>query len=714
MFSPAIVMLIIGGAAAVLLAAASKIFYVWVDPRVSAVEDCLVGANCGGCGYTGCSACAEAIVAGLAEPTACVAGGPDIAVKVAGALGVEVTFSEPLIADHYCHGGDRALKKYHYDGAADCRAQIELYGGELFCKHGCLGLGTCVRACPFGALEIGDEDLPVVDVDKCVGCGTCERVCPTGVIKLYSMSERLLHFNSDNECLAPCRQLCPAQINIPAYIEFAADGKYEEAINVIKERNPLPLVCGRVCPAPCEVGCRREDIGDVAVHHNYIKRFVSDWDMERKERPEVPVLPDSGKKVAIIGGGPAGVTAAYFLRRLGHAVKIYESMPALGGMLRYGIPEYRLPKKVLDFEIQQTLDLGVDVECNIGLGKGLTIPDLEKEGYDAILLAMGAWDNSSLRLDGEDLEGVWKGTEFLQKRELGEVIDMTGQTVVVVGGGNTAMDACRSSLRNGAKEVILLYRRTRNEMPANAVEIVAAEEEGVKYHFLAAPTKLVGEGGKLKQLEYIKMELGEPDASGRRRPVPIEGSETLMDVDVVIAAIGQRPKDDWLPEDLKERGLTLTRWNTIEHNEVTLQTAIPHIFTCGDIQSGPGLAVAAIGNARRAARSINLYFKEADMAFPESTYYLPTKLPESGAVEVDGVSKKPMVPQPELDPHTRINSFEEVDLVVTEDLMKVEAERCLRCGTLCYWKDEDKKRFKDRKSGKAPLEQLNDLLRASP
>jgi formate dehydrogenase (NADP+) beta subunit len=707
----ALVMLGIGLTAAVVLAVAAKIFYVEIDPRIVKVEDELPGANCGGCGYAGCSSCAEGMVEGGAATTACVAGGPDVASAVARILGGAVGFVEPKVATHYCTGGDRAEEKYHYEGAVDCRAMADMYGGDLLCRYGCLGFGTCVKACAFDALYMGPEGYPVVIPDRCVGCGSCEKVCPNGVIELFSLSDRLLHFQHDDECIAPCRQLCPAQINIPAYIDFASRGMLVEAVNVIKERNPLPLICGRVCPAPCELGCRRAAIDDEPVHHNFLKRYVADWEMDLPEHEPPTLLPDTGKKIAIVGGGPCGLSAAYYLRRLGHSPTIFDAKPELGGMLRYGIPEYRLPKKVLDFEIEEITDLGVDVKCDVSFGSDFTIGDLERD-HDAVLVAIGAWDNSSLRCEGEDLEGVWKGTEFLQKRELGINVDLTDKRVVVVGGGNTAMDACRSSLRMGAKEVILLYRRTRKEMPANAVEIDAAEEEGVQYHLLAAPTQLLGdENGKLLQIEYIKMELGEPDASGRRRPVPMEGSETRMDVDVVIAAIGQRPLVDWYTDDLKERGLELTRWNTIVTDDQTLQSNVPHIFSGGDIWSGPALLIDAVGTGRRAARSIHRFLNGQDLAFERATFKGPERIHLSAQIPVVGVDAVARVPQPELDAGERIKSFEEVDLVLTEGLMQAEAARCMRCGTVCYFSDADRARHAE---GKAREEKIDELLNRSP
>jgi NADPH-dependent glutamate synthase beta subunit-like oxidoreductase/NAD-dependent dihydropyrimidine dehydrogenase PreA subunit len=706
MLVPSIVMLGVGFSASVVLAIAAKLFYVEVDPRITAVEEALPGANCGGCGFTGCSACGEAIVEGRAPVNACVAGGATATAAVAKVMGGEIGFQEPKLANHYCHGGYRAVPKYHYEGVNDCRAMHALHGGDLVCKVGCLGLATCVHNCPFNALKMGPAGVPEVIPDRCVGCGNCERVCPTGVIAVYKMTDRLFHFNKEDECLPPCKQLCPAQIDIPGYVQLAKEGDYAAAISLIKERNPLPLICGRVCPAPCEVGCRRVVIEDEPVHHNHIKRFVADWEMSLPEPLKSLILPDTGKKVAIIGGGPCGLSAAYYLRRMGHSITIFDSKPELGGMLRYGIPEYRLPKKVLNFEIKQILEMGVTAIYNSEFGKDSTVQKLETE-YDAILLAMGAWDNTSLRCEGENLAGVWKGTEFLQKRELGIKVDLQDKKVVVVGGGNTAMDACRSSLRQGAKEVTLLYRRTRKEMPANAVEIDASEHEGIKYELLAAPTRLIGdENGKLKQIEYLRMELGEPDASGRRRPVPIKNSEVLKDVDVVISAIGQTPLTNWLTNDLKERGLKLTRWNTIEANEETLQSNIPHIFTGGDIWSGPALLIDAVGTGRRAARSIHRFLNGQDLSFPRGTFKGPKRVPASGEVPLNGVSKKPKVLQPELPVKERIKSFAEVDLTVTPELMKVEAERCMRCGTLCYFSDSQKASYKAEKSITQKIEEL--------
>ena len=676
-------MLAIGGiglVASLLLGIASKIFYVAVDPTILAITEALPGANCGACGFAGCSSCAKAIAKGTAKPDACLAGGADAAVAVAEILGVTIEVKEPDTARLGCtYNVEEADTKFSYDGAKDCRAATMLFDGSKVCEIGCLTLGTCVNACPFDALSIGPNGLPEVNHYLCTGCGTCEAICPKGIITLTSQTRRIQHLYTDDECTSPCQRTCPAGIDIPEYISQINQGNYNQAVMVIKEKNPLPLTCGRVCPHPCEEMCR---LGKVCepVNINHLKRFVADREMHG-ERIAPYKAPATEKRVAIIGGGPAGLTCAYYLARLGHSPTIFEAMPKLGGMLRYGIPEYRLPKKILDWEIDGILEMGVEVKTEVTMGKDFTLASLKEEGFDAFFLGTGAWDTRSLGVEGEDLDGVLPGTHFLIDRGL-EKETPIGDKVAIIGGGNTALDAARTSWRLGAQEVTVIYRRSRKEMPANDIEIEEAGKEGVVFHYLAAPTKLMGENGKLTHLEYLEMELGEPDESGRRRPVPKKGTETVIEVDNVINAIGQFPVTDFLTKD----NIGLSKWNTIEVvNPLTGETTHEGVFAGGDAVTGASIAVEAIGAGRRAARSIHCYLAGEPVGVPDNVITQKSSLPD--VEELRQVPASDRVHMPELTVDERRLSFKEVELGLEEAMAKDESDRCLRCGLICYRKE---------------------------
>jgi formate dehydrogenase beta subunit len=676
-------MLAIGGIgliASFLLGIASKVFYVAVDPTVLAITEALPGANCGACGFAGCSSAAKAIAKGKATPDACLAGGPDAAVAVAQIMGIAIEVKEPDKARLGCtYNLEDAEKKFIYDGTRDCRAAMMLFNGSKLCEIGCLTLGTCVNACPFDALSIGQGGLPEVNEHLCTGCGTCEKICPKGIIRLTSQSRRIQHIYTEDECTSPCQRTCPAGIDIPEYIRQIRAGNYREAIMVIKEKNPFPLTCGRVCPHPCEDICRLSKVSD-PVNINHLKRFVADIEMGG-ERITPYKAPGTGKRVAIIGGGPGGLSCAYYLARLGHSPTVFEAMPKLGGMLRYGIPEYRLPKKILDWEIEGIVEMGVEVKTDVSMGADFTLKSLKDDGFEAFFLATGAWDTRSLGVEGEDLKGVLPGTHFLIDRGL-EKDTPVGDKVAIIGGGNTALDAARTSWRLGAKEVTIIYRRSRKEMPANDIEIEEAGKEGVVFHYLAAPVKLMGEEGRLTHLEYLEMELGEPDESGRRRPVPKEGTETVIEVDNVINAIGQFPVTDFLKAD----GVGLSRWNTIEVvNDITCETNIEGVFAGGDAVTGASIAVEAIGAGRRAARSIHLYLSGEDISAPEKAIDKKSRLPD--VEELKEVKTSERVHMPELEVDDRKLSFKEVELGLDERMAKGESDRCLSCGLICYRKE---------------------------
>lgn len=673
----------LGAFCGLVLSVAARVFYVYEDPRIEQVQDCFAGANCGGCGYAGCSSAAQAVVAGKAPANVCIVADDEATFAVAEIMGIDAGLAEPSRAFNPCSGGERADDQYLYMGVNSCLAQTMLYGGKKVCSVGCLGLGDCVKSCLFGALSLGPDGFPVVDEEKCVGCGACERTCPQDIIEVKTPSERFLTFNHENDCLAPCQQTCPAEINIPLYIEQIKKGDYEGAVHTIRERNPLLLSCGRVCPHPCEDKCRR-GIEDEPVSINQLKRFAADHEMNSGKRYPISVAPATEKRIAVVGGGPAGLSCAFFLRRLGHDVTIYEAMPHLGGMIRYGIPEYRLPKKVLDWEIEGILNLGIEAKLNMTFGKDFDMEYLVSEGYDAVFLGIGAWKDSSLRVEGENLNGCYTGIDFLSRLSGGEALPIK-KTAVVIGGGNTAIDCTRNLLRYGAEKVYIVYRRTRNEMPANPVEIEAAEHEGVEFNFLAAPISVKGdEDGSVTHLEFQKMELGEPDASGRRRPVPIEGSETLLETDMVITAIGQSP-DISFTEKMQERlaELKTTRWNTFDCDPDTLQTSIPYIFAAGDAATGPSLVIEAIGGGRRAARSIHQFVSGEEVKAEPGELnkrYIEGSLFDS----LTGIEKKPRAEMVELPVEERIKSFVEVDQVLTEEAALAESDRCLQCCRLCY------------------------------
>lgn len=500
------------------------------------------------------------------------------------------------------------------------------------------------------------------------------------------MALELLLSNHFADCLGPCKINCPAGVDVQGYVALAAMGKYREAIRLIKEKNPLPTVCGRVCTRPCELNCRR-NIVDEGVAVDDIKRFIADKDLFSEDRYFPDIKRKRKEKVAIIGAGPAGLSAAYYLSIEGYQVDIYEGKPKPGGMLRYGIPQYRLPEEILDKEIEGITRLGVTIHANQKLGQDFTLDDLFKKGYKAVFLALGAQKSTQTETEGNDLENVLAGIEFLAQVKSGDIRHMRG-TVAVVGGGNTAVDAARTALRLGAKKVMMIYRRTIKEMPANPEEIEAARHEGIEILFLTNPKRYIGENGRLKEVECIRMELGEPDASGRRRPVPVEGSEFRIPVDYVIEAIGQKPDLYGLPisENGGTKGFKLTRWGTFATDPVTMMTNIPGVFAAGDVVLGPATAIEAIAGGRKAANGIHHFItgkwiEEIKPPFISRRDVFRKLTPQ----DYLNVESKPRHKRPELDPKERILTFDEVEKTFREEDVLDEAIRCLECGCKAFF-----------------------------
>lgn len=430
----------------------------------------------------------------------------------------------------------------------------------------------------------------------------------------YTEEQALEEANRCLQCPKPqCVTGCPVEIEIPAFIKLLREGKYEEAIAKIKEKNSLPAICGRVCPQEeqCQSKCVVGRVGE-PVSIGRLERFLADWERERGFKvPEI--AKPTGKKVAVIGAGPAGLTVAADLAKLGHKVVIFEALHLPGGVLVYGIPEFRLPKKIVQAEVDYIQRLGVELKCGFLVGRTYTIPELLKErGFDAVFIGTGAGLPAFMNVPGEDLGGVYSANEFLIRVNLMKSYAFPcydtpiriGKHVVVIGGGNVAMDSARSALRLGAEEVCIVYRRSREELPARKEEIENAEEEGIVCKFLAAPTRFIGdEKGWVKQMECICMELGPPDDSGRRRPVPVKGSEFVMDTDTVIVAIGRTPNP--IIQRTTE-GLAVTKWGTIVADE-NGKTSLEGVYAGGDIVTGEATVISAMGAGKKAARAIHEY-----------------------------------------------------------------------------------------------------------
>lgn len=520
-----------------------------------------------------------------------------------------------------------------------------------------------------------------------------------GIHKSRKMALELILSNHYADCLAPCKQTCPAGVDVQGYISLIEKGMYSDAIALIKETNPLPAICGRVCVRPCEAECRRNLLDEGSpVGIDYLKRFASDYDLDSPDKFVPDVKPVTGKKVAVIGAGPGGLSAAYFLQVEGHQADIFEAAPKSGGWLRYGIPEYRLPNDILDKEVQNIVDLGVNIYYNNKLGGNISYKDL-KAKYDATILTIGSQKGTGVGCEGDDAQNVFSGIDFLKNMEMtGQRSDFSGKTIAVVGGGNTAMDCCRTSIRCKAKKVYVIYRRTEKEMPANPIEIHESKLEGVEYMFLTLPKKIhKDENGVLKSMTCIRMELGEPDASGRKRPVPIDGSDFELEIDYIFAAIGQKTDVNFI-EDINayaENGqLQINKWGDIDAKKETLQTGIPSVFAAGDGVTGPATIIEAIAQAKTAAISAHQYLTGLSIE-PLKKPFISKKENFKKQVKEDYMGRfenQLREEMPTLSPDKR-NNFDEVELgYSTTEVAKHETMRCIECGCTAFF-DCDLQRY---------------------
>jgi formate dehydrogenase major subunit len=538
------------------------------------------------------------------------------------------------------------------------------------------------EACRICVVEVEGEEKLAASCAVAVREGMVIQTDSPTVLEARRGILELLLENHYGDCLAPCHLACPAGIDIQGYVAHISRGEFEEALKLIKEKNPLPLCIGRVCPHFCEDACRRNRV-DQPIAINPLKRFVADYDLLQgiSYKPVIPA--DSGHKVAIIGGGPGGLSAAYYLRQRGHQVTIIDAQPQLGGMLRYAIPEYRLPKKILDEEIQGILDLGVEVRPNCIYGQDITLAALRQEGFQAVFMALGTWKSSRLGLEGEDLPGVMHALDLLIRTSKGEKLDI-GKKVLIIGNGNTGMDAARTCLRMGTEEVTMLYRRSRKEMTAHHEEVAATEAEGVKLELLVSPTRIISENGRFKALEFIRNELKEPDAGGRARPVPIAGSETIIEADLAVISIGQFSDLTFLQNDPDLKELVLSKWGTPDADPQTLQTSIPDLFIGGDLFRGPQTVIQAIADGRTAAGSIHQYLTRGEVKAAKKPFNISKgkKLAQVDEVNFEDVPKKERVHQAHMPLPEREHNFKEVEATISQTEAMDEAARCLSCGCL--------------------------------
>jgi NADPH-dependent glutamate synthase beta subunit-like oxidoreductase len=473
-----------------------------------------------------------------------------------------------------------------------------------------------------GALTAKLRSAATRVTDACDACGACVLVCPVKPYDTFNEGLTLrtaidwpstpFHAarpNIEREIPA-CQEACPVHIDIRRYVGLVAEGDYTGALAVIRERNPLPAICGRVCNHPCESACNR-GWQDEPLSIDALKRFVADYEVALRNEGKLvwpaPPRKTRKEKTAIVGAGPAGLTVAHDLALAGFSPTVFEAAPVPGGMLYLGIPEYRLPRDVIRLEVEYIANMGVGFHYETPIGPDLTLDDLRNQGFKAIFLGIGAHKGLKLRVPGEDdYEGVADCIAFLRRVNLGET-EKPGEKVIVIGGGNSAIDAARTALRLGCDEVHIVYRRSLKEMPANPWEIEAAQEEGVKISYLAAPTRILGENGRVTGMECVRMQLGKLDASGRRRPVPVEGSEFTIDADVIVPAISQSPDTSFLPDDTD---LELSRWGSFVVDESNGATNVPGVFSGGDAVTGPSTVIWAIEAGHRAARGIVDYLSE--------------------------------------------------------------------------------------------------------
>jgi NADPH-dependent glutamate synthase beta subunit-like oxidoreductase/formate hydrogenlyase subunit 6/NADH:ubiquinone oxidoreductase subunit I/ferredoxin len=542
------------------------------------------------------------------------------------------------------------------------------------------GFGAC-RMC---VVEVEGEDQPPISCSRAAEPGMVVQTQTQRLREIRKTNLELIFSDHNAYCLPPCQNKCPSHIDIPGFLKANTEGNFTESARIFKRTIPFPSVLGRVCPAPCEEHCRRDEVEEaIAIRDSH--RYAGDQVLKAQAAgalAPVPfeVQPASGKRVAVIGSGPAGMSAAYYLLIAGHDVTVYERDPAPGGMLRYGIPQYRLPKvEVLEAEYASVEQLGGKVVCNMELGKDFTLDDLQNQGFDSVCVAIGCYETNKLGVPGEEADGVLDGLEYLRIATLGlPYPGHAGKRVVVIGGGFTSMDCTRTSVRQGAAQVTLVYRRDMKDMPASN-EVHEAIEEGARAIFQAAPTRVVTDkDNKVTGVEFQRMSLGAPDASGRRRPEPVAGTEFVIECDRVLLAIGQGPQLDWL--DHGSDGVSATKNRRLAADAVTFTTDRPGVFGAGDVRIGAATVVQAVAEGRRAAYAIDAFLQGQDLDALKTRQTLAEPQPEFlNIVPYTSEVKEPRYRLKAMAAEVRNKSYVEYEIPYSQTEAMAESKRCLQC-----------------------------------
>ncbi|WP_022664430.1 RnfABCDGE type electron transport complex subunit B [Desulfospira joergensenii] len=666
----------LGIAIGTVLVIASKAFYVYEDPKVVAINDGLPGANCGGCGFPGCSANAEAIAKGEQDVNSCVAAGEDVALAIAAIMGVSVSDKEPEFAGPGCYySKDKADLNYIYHGIRDCRAAAMLMGGMKVCRIGCLGLGTCVTACQFGALSMGEDGLPKVDQEKCTGCGACEKICPKNIIRLTSVTRRIIREYTRSDCITPCQRACPSGIDIKEYVRLIKEGDYHGSLQVIKERMPFPTVISRICPATCEFNCRRL-LQDESVAINNLKRFVCDFEMNQDKRIQPYKAPETGKKLAVIGGGVEGLSAAYFSARLGHDPTVFESTDRLGGILRMAIARERLSMDVLDWDIQGILDMGVNVKTEVKAGVDFTIPGLLKEGFEAVAVATGGWDSRLARNDIYTPANVFPSTflliDLLRSASEKSLEINCGKKVVIAGGGVRLPDAVKLLKEKGTDKITVISRKAPEDSSFDKATLEGLSEQGVTILYNTGITKLMGQDENLIGVEYLELDTGE---------------KQVIDTDTLIIGSGRFPELVFVPAAQEEEEADpdpdkALVWEGVELPKKPDSNRESGLLSSQDVISEYSSAVTAINGGRKAAAAMHhlvygIEFQDRSDMVTEKTILQDVRFLN----HVEASPKNLLVPA-----ENREETKDDFSTGFSTDQAHEEANRCLRCGLVCYEK----------------------------